>query len=316
MFYKKFSKIVIVSIIVVLTIVVTRLSLWDQNFNGNSLSNQPLTAVPSDHNHPEIFNISSLYSPYAILVEQNSGRILYQKNAYTRAYPASLTKMMTAFISINRLHNLQEKITLPDSLFEHLQDSDASMAGFKPGERVRLIDLLYGTMLPSGADAANGLARAVAGSEPAFVRLMNAEANKIGMTHTHFTNCTGLQNNDHYSTASDLALLMRHALRSATFRKLITASQYKVEPTNAHPQGLLLQSTLNVDARTFGLNRNCILGGKTGYTEEAGLCLASIARIRGRDYILVTLDASGSRQTAPRDIEDAIHVYESISHRS
>ncbi|MFT8872621.1 MAG: D-alanyl-D-alanine carboxypeptidase [Sporolactobacillus sp.] len=259
-----------------------------------------------------ITQMPPLYSAHACLIDAKSGRVLYKKEADSRAFPASLTKMMTAFVAINHAVDLQKKTVLPASLFKQLQGSDASVAGFLPDEQVRFIDLLYGTMLPSGADAASALAIAVAGSEPAFVRLMNQEAEILGMTHTHFTNSTGLHDAAHYSTAADLAILLRHALKNPTFRRLMTATRDTVPPTNRHPRGFTLQSTLRSDAEAFGVDSRIIIGGKTGYTEQAGLCLASFASIAGHDYILVTLGAAGTPRTNAHAIEDAVHVYQAL----
>ena len=118
------------------------------------------------------------------------------------------------------------------------------MAGFLPGEQVCVRDLLYGTLLPSGADAAVTLACRVSGSEEAFVKLMNEKARSLGMTHTHFTNATGLHNDSHVTTLDDLALLLEYALDNGVFYRIFTAHQYQSQPTSMHPQGMMLSSTL------------------------------------------------------------------------
>lgn len=130
-------------------------------------------------------------------------------------------------------------------------------------------------MLPSGADAALGLACATAGSEADFAALMNRRAAELGMAHTHFKNATGLHDPGHYTTVSDMARLLRAGLENPDFRALFTTLYYQTAPTNRHPGGLGLSSTLNALMDTPCPNGVTLLGGKTGYTEEAGLCLAS-----------------------------------------
>lgn len=132
--------------------------------------------------------------------------ILMQKNSEEKIYPASLTKMMTAIVAIENLPDLKVKIKLTNSTFQGLYKADASMAGFQPGEQVRAIDLLYGVMLPSGAECCIGLADQIAGSEQNFVKIMNQKAADLGMKNTHFENATGLHNVNHYTTVKDLAI--------------------------------------------------------------------------------------------------------------
>ena len=166
---------------------------------------------------------------------------------------------------------------LPNSMFQKLFKADASMAGFKPDEKVRAIDLLYGVMLPSGAECCIGLADHIAGSEQKFVELMNLKAVALGMNNTHFTNSTGLQDDNHYTTVKDLSILLSYALQNTTFRDIFTASRYSITPTNKHPNGITFQNTMFKNITNPVVDGGKILGGKTEYTVEAGLCLASLA---------------------------------------
>ncbi|MCQ4085616.1 D-alanyl-D-alanine carboxypeptidase family protein [Saccharibacillus sp. JS10] len=252
---------------------------------------------------------SGLYSSNAILIRMSDGQILMTKNINQRVYPASMTKMMTALVALENISNLQAKTTLPASMFAPLEKQGASMAGFKRGEKVKAIDLLYGSMLPSGADASVGLTYAAAGSQAAFVKKMNQKAKQLGMKHTHFTNVTGLPDPQHYTTVKDMSILMKAALKNTTFRKLITTHTYSMSPTNLHPKGMTVKSTLSESASTLQFKGGKILGGKTGYTSAAGLCLASIASINGKEYMLVTANAKGNPWTPPYHIQDALKVY-------
>ncbi len=254
-----------------------------------------------------------LYSRCAILTaadsDNGSWETLASQNSDRKMYPASLTKIMTALLAVEYTDDFSQTVTLPYPVFPSLYEANASMAGFKPGEEVTLWDLLYGILLPSGAECCLTFAEQIAGSEDAFVSLMNEKAAELGMKHTHFCNSTGLHDPNHYSTVKDISILLQYALDCEEFRQAFCSSTWTSTPTVEHPEGLTLSSTLfqNLDSpRVAGGN---ILGGKTGYTPEAGLCLASLARINGREYILVTAGAEGSHQTAPYHILDAVRVY-------
>lgn len=251
----------------------------------------------------------TLYSPYAILIRLDDDQVVYETRSEERAFPASLTKMMTVIVAIENLPDLQADVTIPEDIYQALYEANASLAGFSPGETVPAIDLLYGTMLPSGAEASIGLAEIVAGSESAFVEMMNKKASELGMANTHFANVEGLHDENHYSTAKDMAVLMEYALKNETFRKIITSVSYTTSPTNMNPDGITFYSTVLARIETTDINGGEILGGKTGYTPEAGLCLASLALKDGREYILITMGAPGNHQTEQFHFMDALKVY-------
>lgn len=249
------------------------------------------------------------YSQYMILVRLSDGQELLQKNSRDRLYPASLTKMMTALICIENMDDLNQQVQLPAELFERLQAENASMAGFQPGESVQAIDLLYGMLLPSGAECCEGMAMFVAGSEAEFVEWMNQKAKELGMNDTHFVNTTGLYDDNHYSTAYDLSLLLTYALKNDIFRMIFTAKSYTTMPTQMHPQGLTFYSTMFKEMETASFQDGEILGGKTGFTDQSGLCLASLAEKGTDSYILITAGAPGNHATEQYNIMDAFAVY-------
>lgn len=257
-------------------------------------------------------DLENLYSPCAILIERSTGSVIAQRGRSERIYPASLTKMMTAVLAIEYTENLDEYMVLGEEAFYGLYAQEASMAGFEPGEWVSLRDLLYGILLPSGAECCLVFAERIAGSEEAFTELMNQKAQELGMEHTHFCNATGLHEPEHYSTVEDMAILLEYALNDESFREAFTSSLYNTQPSEQHPQGLTFYSTMFQELGDPALNAGEILGGKTGYTEEAGLCLASLAVVNGKEYILVTAGASGNHQTEPYHIWDAVNVYNQI----
>ncbi len=261
-----------------------------------------------------VASISSdkLKSPYAILIRLEDSNILMQKNSEEKIYSASLTKMMTTMVAIENLPNLQDKIKLSHSMFQELYKLDASMAGFQPDEKVRAIDLLYGAMLPSGAECCIGLADHIAGSEKNFVKIMNQKAEDLGMDNTHFENTTGLHDINHYTTVKDLAVLLSYALKNNTFREIFTSTRYSTQPTNKHPDGITFYSTMFEKLSNPSIDGGKILGGKTGYTHEAGLCLASLAKEGNQEFILVTAGAKGNHESEQYNITDALAVYNSL----
>ena len=251
-------------------------------------------------------------SKNAILMDFESGAVLFDKNGTTKMYPASMTKIMTAIVALEHINNINEEVLLNKEMFQLIYNADAATAGFLPGERVRAIDLLYGLLLPSGAECALGLAEYVSGSESSFVNLMNGKAREIGMFNTNFTNTSGLHSKNHYSTVIDIAVLFRYALENATFYRIITSSRYSTPPTNRHDRGITFYSTLFSKLRRTAFTGGMILGGKTGYTSEAGQCLASLAVKGNNRYILVTSGAEGDNHTQILHIDDAFTIYAAI----
>ncbi|MCX8128473.1 MAG: D-alanyl-D-alanine carboxypeptidase [Clostridia bacterium] len=275
-------------------------------------STAPVPSSKIEPNPSVPISSDKLNSSNAILIRLKDHTILMQKNSEEKIYPASLTKIMTVIVAIENLPELQGKIKLPSSMFQELYKSDATMAGFQPGEQVRAIDLLYGAMLPSGAECCIGLADQIAGSEQDFVKMMNQKAADLGMNNTHFENATGLHNENHYTTVKDLAVLLSYALQNDTFREIFTSSRYSTQPTNKHPDGITFYSTMFKKLSDPSITGGKILGGKTGYTDEAGLCLASLAKEGKQEYILITAGAKGNHKSEQYNITDALAVYNSL----
>jgi D-alanyl-D-alanine carboxypeptidase (penicillin-binding protein 5/6) len=272
-------------------------------------------SVPSPDIEPDpsiFISANKLNSPNAILVRLKDYAIMMKKNSQKKIYPASLTKIMTAVVAIEKLPDLKVKIKLTNSTFQGLYEANASMTGFQPGEEVTAIDLLYGALLPSGAESCIGLADQIAGSEQDFVVMMNKKAADIGMDNTHFENTTGLHDKNHYTTVEDLAVLLRYALQNDTFREIFTTSRYSTQPTNKHPGGITYCSTMFQKLKNQNITGGKILGGKTGYTNEAGLCLASLSKVGNQEYILITAGAKGNQYSEQYNITDALAVYNSI----
>lgn len=254
----------------------------------------------------DIRQITDIDSGYAILIDMDKNEIVASKNGNTRIYPASMTKVMTLIVAVEHLTDLTDTFTFDYTVTDPAYKAGASVAGFLAGETVPLLDVLYGAALPSGADATTALALTVGGTEEVFAELMNKKAEEIGLTETHFMNASGLHHADHYSTPHEMAIIMEYAMEIPLLRTILGTYQYTTTATEQHPEGLLLTSTMY--SRMYGdeAGNSEVIAGKTGYTPEAGQCLASVAVTPdGREFVLVTASAVG--KYAP--IYDAIDIY-------
>ena len=198
------------------------------------------TPTPTPTATPEpapTVDLSGIDSKAAILVRLLDGQVVAEKEADTRIYPASMTKIMTAIIGLENISDLNQMITIDRSMYDRLYLEGASMAGFAPGDQVKAIDILYGVMLPSGAECCVGLAEYLFGSEEAFVGKMNEKAAELGMENTHFVTSTGLHDPEHYTTVRDLTKLLTYALQNETFRAIYTNIPQALLP--AIPKGYI-----------------------------------------------------------------------------
>ena len=248
-------------------------------------------------------SLSGINSPYAVLIDSASGEVLAEKNGDSTIYPASMTKLMTAILTIEHYPDLDTYITVPAAALQSAWNQGGSTAGFSAGSYITVRDLVYGMLLPSGCECTITAALLICGSESTFAALMNQKAAEIGMTGTHYANSSGLPNSNHYTTARDMTRLLRYATHNDTFREIDTSRNYTT--TN----GLYFSSTLfRPLLNTYGtaaVTGGNILGGKTGSTSAAGICLTSFAEIYGREYILCTAKAPYSGQ----HIQDARTIY-------
>lgn len=244
-----------------------------------------------------------IYSETALLLSTNDGKVLYEKNKDEKIYPASLTKMMTTIVALENMVSLDDLVLITQDDFKDVYENGAAVAGFKAGEMVTKRDLLYGIMLPSGAEASNAISNSLGGSER-FIGLMNDKARELGMEKTHFTNTTGLHDENHYTTAEDLGKLFRYALRNGDFRAIIAKEEYISEKT-----GLKMTSRVYDRLEKDRINGYKIIGGKTGYTDSAGLCLATACEKDGKEYILITTGAKGGPDSKQYNFLDSYYIY-------
>ena len=234
---------------------------------------------------------------YVTLYNMNEDTLLYSKNDTKKTSIASLTKMMTTLVAIEEIDNLDKIVTIKERDFEGTVGY--SKAGFKVGDKVTYRDLLYGIILPSGADAVNAVVNNTLGYDK-FIKKMNETAKRLGMNDTSYANPVGKDDENNYSTSSDLAKLLKYALKNETFKTIFTTKSYKTS------NGINLESTVNRYENI--LNTNEIKGAKSGFTKDAGRCLASITTLNNVDYLLVVINSS---TTNPYNaVKDTITIYD------
>ena len=243
-------------------------------------------------------------SEHAILYNMNDNSVIFEKNADERTYIASLTKIMTTIVAIENIDNVNEYVTIPYEALDGLIEANASVAGFRLGQKVTYLDLLYGVLLPSGADATRTLAYYISGNEDNFVELMNQKANDLKLTNTHFANTSGLDTDNHYSTVREISIILKYALQNPLFKKIYTTDKYTTSDNS-----LTFKSVYSNYLSRYNIENKYIYGSKTGFTTKAGYCLSSIANYDGVEYMLITTNANG-KSNYPLNVMDANMIYD------
>ena len=251
-----------------------------------------------------------LPSKHAIVIDVADGKILAEKDAHSVLSPASMTKILTLLVACEHLSeaDLEKTVTITREITDYCYVNDCSVVGLMVDETVPVRELLYGTILSSGADAALGLANFVAGSHEAFVGMMNEKLEELGLSDTaHFTNCVGLYHEDHHCSVYDMAVILESAMENPLCREVLDARIYKTLPTSDHPEGQDLSNWFLrriEDKDTGGIQ---VIGAKTGYVNQAGNCAASCGKAPdGKLYLCVTADAQGPW----RAIYDHVELYQ------
>lgn len=261
----------------------------DSNSTVNSEAYQFKTDAATGLNSPEVT------STYALMVDLSKKEVVAQKNAYERINPASMTKILTLLVASEHVTNLDDTFTMTLDITDYAYVNDCSSVGFLDGEVVTVKDLLYGTILPSGGDAAVGLATYVAGSQEAFVDMMNQKIEELGLADSaHFTNCVGLYDGNHYCSIYDMAVMLEAAMENDLCRQVLNTRSYTTSMTEQHPEGITVSNWFmrRIEDKEMG---GTILGAKTGYVVQSGNCAASCyERNDGTEFICVTADAHSS----------------------
>lgn len=229
----------------------------------------------------------------ALLVDMDTGAVLYSMNENERRAPASLTKIMTLLLAVEAYErdevSLTDIITVNGDAFSDI-GSDGSSAGLKAGEDLTFEQLLYCAMLASANESCNVISSVVAGDIPTFVAMMNTRASELGCTRTNFVNTHGMPASNHYSTAYDLYLIASEAMEHSLFKRIVSTQSYTVPATNVSGERIL-RSTNNLINPSSTYYFEYATGIKTGYTDAAGYCLVASAQQEGRELLSVVLGA-------------------------
>ncbi len=268
---------------------------------------QPVYEFESTEDTKTIYS-ENVISTHAILIDESTDLIVASKGAKERISPASMTKVLTILVAAEHIteEQLDDTFTMTIDITDYSFSNDCSNVGFLVGEQIPVRDLFYGTILPSGGDAAVGLATYVAGSHEAFVDLMNEKLEELGLADSaHFTNCVGLYDENHYCTVYDMAVIMKAALENELCREVLATKCYTTTPTTEHPEGIIISNWFLrriEDKDTDGE----VLGAKTGFVQQSGSCAVSYQLSEnGTPYICVTAGSTSSW----RCIYDHVEIY-------
>lgn len=234
-----------------------------------------------------------IQSKSAILYSLDTNDVMYSKNADEQRYPASLTKLMTAVITVENCDDIDKKITINSDDFAEISGSGATVANLKDGEEITIRDLLNLLLISSSADAADSLAAYIGGSVDNFVKMMNEKAASLKMNNTHFMNAHGLHDDNHYTTANDMLKLAVYVTKMPVIMEICARSSYKTEATNKSDSRNVTTTNMLQDASTAYYYKYA-RGMKTGFTTPAGRCLISTASYKGYNYLCVILGGDDS----------------------
>lgn len=238
----------------------------------------------------------NIYSESGIVMDMDSGAILYAKKIDDQHYPASITKVLTALVALEN-SQMTDRVTFTQDCIDFLEYGDAHI-GMKVGEEISMEDAMYGMLLASANEVSYAIANSVNGGYDNFIHMMNEKVAELGGTNSHFVNANGLHNDEHYTSARDMALIGSAAFEYEEFRKITGTRQYTIEPTALTNEPRTFQQNHKM---LFQGNRNyyeyCV-GGKTGYTDQALTTLVTFAQKDGKNLVAVTLRVHGGGQNS------------------
>ena len=245
-------------------------------------------------------------STNGIFIDLATGNILFDRDAHTRINPASMTKVLTVLVAAEHVTDWSDTFEITPEITNYSYVHDCSAVGFSNNEVVTVEDLFYGTVLCSGGDAALGLATYVAGSQEAFVDMMNEKLKELGLADTaHFTNCVGLYDEDHYCTVYDIAMILEAAIDQPQCREVLSTKKYTTSSTPEHPEGIQISNWFlrRIEDKDTGGEVIC---GKTGFVAQSGSCAVSYGVDEsGKEYICATVNA----HSGWRCIYDHVELY-------
>ena len=275
---------------------------------------EPVEVVPADDPAEPEEDTPETPAPASLSTETDATQtldletntVIAEKGPDAKIYPASMTKVMTALVACEQITDWDATFTMTQAIIDPLFLSDATMAGFVNGEEVSMTDLVYGALLPSGAEATEALAQTIAGSTEGFVALMNKKAAELGLTNTHFVNDSGLHDENHYTTVREMAVILEAAMANERCRAALSAVSYTSAPTTQNPEGVAMINKFLYRIGQYKLGDAVVEGAKTGFTSQAMNCCASFGiAANGKPVVCVTAHA----WTGDFCVEDHVALY-------
>lgn len=252
-------------------------------------------------------SLPETYSDKVLIYDLTEDKIIQQKNIDVKSNIASLTKIMTTITAIENISDLEKEVTITGEMLSNIPP-DASKAGLQVGETYTIRDLLYASILPSGADATDALAYTSSASIPSFVKKMNDLAKQIGATNTNFVNTTGYDIENHYSTIEDLLKIIKYALNNPDFKTIFCTKEHQMK------NGKIVKWTIDMYNKQMNLNVDRLLGSKTGYTKKTGLAIAALFKAHNHDFLMITLGAKPYIYGNFYNLRDAVNLIDFIDH--
>ncbi len=284
----------IIGIILAMVFVVSFISHFETIAYADEEQNeQESTSVQGDSFYPTPPEISG---EAAVLIDADTGAVLYDRNCHERLYPASITKIMTGILAIENC-SMSDKITFTSDIIDALP-YDAAKLGAIVGEELTVKDSLYALFIRSYNDVAMGLAYTVSGDEQEFAKLMTEKAKAVGALDTNFVNASGLHDENHYTTSYDMAMITKYAIQNPVFMEITGTYEYTLGPTNRYFEDRYFLNRHNMLVPNRKEYYSYAVSGKTGYTDEAGRTLVTVAKKDGRTLIAVIMKS------------DDEHIYE------
>lgn len=251
--------------------------------------------VPAGASYDSVMESMELYSDCVLLVSADNSEVIFAKNEGKQTPPASLTKVITAIVVLENCDDLNQIVTVSESAIKELDGTGSSLGGLQAGEQVSVYDLLCNLLMQSANEAATTLADFISGNDRAkFIGMMNEVAERLGCTNSHFVNPHGLDDDDQYVTAEDMATFVKHAMTFPDFEEIFGKTTYTLKPTNLQEERIIRNTNNMMNSAYKDYYCKYVKGGKTGSTSIAGRCVVAVASNDGYNYIGVALNSTMS----------------------
>ncbi len=250
----------------------------------------------------------NLRADIACMICVDNDEAIFNKNYHKKSAPASLTKIMTALVALERCEDLQSPVVISQYAIDSLVGTDSSTAGLVPGEKVTMYDLINCLLVKSANEAAIAIAEYVGGSVPAFLDMMNKKAKDLGCTGTNYVNVHGLDQDGQYTTAHDMYLICKEAMKNPVFKKIVGQTSYTMPKTNMNEERILPSTNFMINSNYTDCYVPYATGIKTGTTDDAGRCFITMASKNGYNYIAIIMGADPKDAVAGENAENIAFI--------